>query len=102
VRFADSGDTDGLAWNIILDGIDIKPGHSLGVNYGRTGKGWLLSPQYFPDSTLFELRYQWKIRQGPIMETRVRWQEEQHKAVASPDRRAEFDFYLRFTWEFGS
>jgi len=95
------GDTEGFAWNVVLDAMDFLPGHSFGINYGRTGKGWLLSPQYFPDSVLFELRHHWKSVREPMVETRVRWQEAQHRFTDAMQRGSEFDFYIRATWEFG-
>jgi hypothetical protein len=37
--FDHSGDTSGVAWNVVANLMDIKPGHSLGINYGRTQPG---------------------------------------------------------------
>ena len=99
--FDDPGDVSGLAWNVVANAMDIRPGHSIGVNYGRTGKGWLLSPQYLPNSELLEFRYQWRPGRGPLLEARVRRQADLDKPVAAAQKRSEFDFYLRLTWEFG-
>jgi len=99
--FDRSGDTSGLAWNLVANLMDIKPGHSLGINYGRTEPGWLLSPQFAPNSELFELRYQWQAKHGPMLEARVRWQEALEQATLSPTVPDTFDFYLRLTWEIG-
>lgn len=99
--FAQPGDANGLAWNLVANAMDIWPGHSAGVNYGRTGVGWLLSPQYLPNSELFEFRYQWRPRQGPLLEARVRWQEDLDRPAGARQKFREFDFYLRLTWEFG-
>jgi hypothetical protein len=99
--FDDPGDVSGLAWNVVANAMDIRPGHSIGVNYGRTGKGWLLSPQYLPNSELLEFRYQWRPGSGPLLEARVRRQADLDKPVAAAQKRSEFDFYLRLTWEFG-
>jgi len=81
--------------------IDIKPGQSFGLNYGRTQPGWLLSPQFAPNTELFELRYQWLARQGLMLEARVRWQETLEQVTLSTALDNEFDFYLRLTWGIG-
>jgi hypothetical protein len=99
--FDRSGDTGGLAWNVVANLMDIQPGHSLGINYGRTQPGWLLSPQFAPNSELFELRYQWQAKQGLMLGARVRWQEALEQTTFAPALRNEFDFYLRLTWEIG-
>lgn len=99
--FDRSGDTSGLAWNVVANLMDIKPGHSFGINYGRTQPGWLLSPQFAPNSELLELRYQWQAKQGPMLEARVRWQEALEQTTLAPALHNEFDFYLRLTWEIG-
>ncbi len=99
--FDRSGDTSGLAWNVVANLMDIKPGHSFGINYGRTQPGWLLSPQFAPNSELFELRYQWQDKQGLMLEARVRWQDAIEQTTLSPALHNEFDFYLRLTWEIG-
>ena len=99
--FDDPGDVSGLAWNVVANAMDIRPGHSIGVNYGRTGKGWLLSPQYLPNSELLEFRYQWRPRRGPLLEARVRRQTDLDKPTEAAQERSELDFYLRLTWEFG-
>ena len=41
-----AGDVSGLAWNVVASLMNIRPGHSLGLNYGRIDAGWLLSPQF--------------------------------------------------------
>jgi hypothetical protein len=81
--------------------MDIWPGHSAGVNFGPTGAGWLLSPQFAPNLELFEFRYQWRPRRGPLLEARARWQQDLDRLADADRELREFDFYLRLTWEFG-
>jgi hypothetical protein len=90
----------GLAWNIVASVMDFLPGHNFGINYAQTGAGWLLSPQYRQNEELFELRYQWRTRRGQLLEARVRWREEIEQRIGTVQKREEFDFYLRLTWEF--
>jgi hypothetical protein len=99
-RLGGSGDVDGLAWNVVASAMDFAPGHSIGLNYGRTGAGWYLSPQFRPNEELFEIRHQWRPSHFPLLEARVRWREELDQLVGTEQRRKVFDFYLRLTWEF--
>jgi len=64
-----------------------------------TGAAWLLSPQYRPNESLFEIRYQWWPRRWPLLEARVRWRQDLERLTDRSRKRA-FDFYLRVTWEF--
>ena len=96
----DSGDVDGLAWNVIASVMDFTPSHSIGLNYGRTGAGWLLSPQYRENDELFEIRYQWRPSRLPLVEARVRWREELERRPGAVRKRDNFDFYARLTWQF--
>ena len=96
------GDVDGLAWNVAVSVMDFKPNHSIGINYGRTGAGWLISPQYRKNETLAEIRYQWRRDNGLALDFRIRRREEIEALALSDGRRQEIDFYFRFTrgWTF--
>jgi hypothetical protein len=94
------GDVNQLAWNVVASLMDFKPDHSIGLNYSRTGAAWLLSPQYRPNESLFEIRYQWWPRRWPLLEARVRWREDLEQLTDRARKRRMFDFYLRVTWEF--
>jgi hypothetical protein len=96
----DSGDVDGLAWNVVASVMDFTPSHSIGLNYGRTDAGWLLSPQYRENDELLEIRYQWRPSHLPLLEARVRWREELEPRTGAIRKRDEFDFYARLTWQF--
>jgi hypothetical protein len=91
------GDVDGFAWNAAISLMDFKPNHSIGINYGRLGAGWLISPQYRNNETLTEIRYQWRRRNGLALDFRVRWREEIEELALSDSRRREVDFFLRIT-----
>jgi hypothetical protein len=80
--------------------MDFTPSHSIGLNYGRTGAGWLLSPQYRENDELFEIRYQWRPSRLPLVEARVRWREELERRPGAVRKRDNFDFYVRLTWQF--
>ena len=93
-------DTSGLAWNAVASLIDFQPNHSIGLNYGRTGAGWLLSPQYNPNEELIEVRYMWRPVGLPLFEARIRRRNEIQQLEGETHKRNGFDIYFRFTWEF--
>jgi hypothetical protein len=97
----EAGDVDGLAWNVVASLMDIRPGHSLGLNYGRTDAGWLLSPQYRANEQLIEVRHLWKKSKRLTIEVRVRRREELDRLNTAARKRDELDGFVRLTWRFG-
>jgi hypothetical protein len=95
---AGDGDADGLAWNVVLSLMDFAPSHSIGVNYGRVGAGWLLSPQFRQNESLAEVRYQWRKTKRLALDFRIRQREELEQLAFGDRRRKELDFFVRFTW----
>jgi len=95
-----SGDVSGFAWNVVASAIDFVPAHSIGVNYGRTGAGWLLSPQYRPNEELIELRHMWRPERFPLLESRIRRRQELDQLVDTARKRTQYDFFVRLTWRF--
>ncbi|UCH49625.1 MAG: hypothetical protein JSU95_07595 [Betaproteobacteria bacterium] len=94
---AGDGDADGLAWNIVLSLMDFAPDHSIGVNYGEVGAGWLLSPQFRQNESLSEIRYQWRRSRGLALDVRVRRRTELEQLVSSTRKQDELDFFVRLT-----
>jgi hypothetical protein len=99
VRTGTSGDADGLAAQITFNFIDIIPKHSAGLVLGRAGDGWLLSPDFGPNTNLVELRYKWAIDKKQALEARVRNREDIHQRVGSLYKREDVDFYVRYTFK---
>ena len=95
---AGSGDADGLAWQLSVSLMEFKPDHSIGVNYGRVGAGWLLSPQFRQNESLMEIRYQWRKSKRLALDFRIRKRKELEQLSLSDRKREELDFFLRFTW----
>jgi hypothetical protein len=77
--------------------MDFIPNHSIGVNFGRVGAGWLISPQFRRNETLAEIRYQWRRNNGLALDFRVRKRQEIETRVIGDGRSKEVDFFLRFT-----
>ena len=79
--------------------MNFLPKHSIGINYARTGAGWLLSPQYGKNEKLFEIRYMWRRNQRLAVDIRGRWRRGM-EPIFNNIKPEEFDFYLRLTWGF--
>jgi len=97
---AGGGDVDGWAWNITASIMNVFPAHSIGINYGRTDAGWLLSPQYGKNEELFEIRYLWRKSRQLALDIRGRWREDLEQLVMADRKRDTFDLYVRLTWGF--
>jgi cell division protein FtsN len=95
-----SGDASGLAWNVVLSAMEFVPEHSIGLNYGRTGSGWYLSPEYKPNQELIQVRYQWRPKQFPMIEARIRRREDLQQQVNATRKQLEYDVSVRATWQF--
>ena len=100
VSLPGAGDVNGFAWNVVISAMDFAPGHSIGLNYARTGAGWLLAPQYRPNHELIELRHMWRSKKFPLLETRIRRRTELDQQVDTARPRTQYDFFIRATWRF--
>ncbi len=78
--------------------MEFRPNHSIGINYGETGAGWLLSPQYRPNESLVELRYQWRRSRNLSLDVKVRRRKELEQLMLDNQKRDELDFFIQFTW----
>jgi hypothetical protein len=101
VGLAGNGDTDGLAWLVSASMVDFRPDHSIGINYGRTDAGWLLSPQYRENEQALEIRYMWRRSQNLALDIRGRWREELEQLASATRKQEELNVFARFTWGFG-
>ena len=101
IEIGTTGDeADGLAWNFTASVMDFLPRHSIGINYGRTDPGWLLSPQYRNNDELFEIRYLWRRNRNLAIDIRARWRTELDRLTTAERKRDQFDVFVRFTWGF--
>ena len=95
---AGEGDADGLAWNAAVSIMEFKPNHSVGLNYGEAGAGWLLSPQFRQNESLAEIRYQWRRSKDLALDIRFRKRTDLEQLASSDLRQSEYDFFVRITW----
>ncbi len=95
-----SGDTDGLAWNLTASVLDFRNNHNIGINYGRTDAGWLLSPQFRENEELIEIRYLWRPSRTRALEIRARLRNELLQLNGAIRKQEELDVYVRLTLGF--
>lgn len=96
----ESGEVDGIAWQLTANFFDFVPKHSVGVVYGRIDAGWLLSPDFRNNNDLVEARYQWKFAKKQKLEARIRQRKELEQRVGSEHKQVDTDFYIRYTYKF--
>lgn len=92
------GDTDGLAWHLEASWMNVRPGHSIGINYGYTAPGWLLSPSYRPNEEAFTLRYHWRPQPRLQLEVQARWRDEIDQLAGAARKRQTYDYRIRLSW----
>jgi hypothetical protein len=97
-----AGEVDGWAWNMTASIMDFLPTHSIGLNYGRTDPGWLLSPQYTDNEELIEIRYQWRRDANFAVEFRARRRKDLEQRVNAVRKRDRYDIYLRLSWGYST
>jgi hypothetical protein len=95
-------DVDGLAWNVVASLMDLRPGHNVGINFGQTGAGWLLSPNFVDNQQFFEVRYLLRSAKVPPIDVRFRWREDIEQRASALQKREVFDMFVRMTFQFGS
>ena len=78
--------------------LDFRPGHHLGMVYGRAQGGWLTSNDYRNNDELFEIRYQRRIAVNLSMEIRYRWRRELERRIEADRLQVDQDIYARLTW----
>jgi len=96
--FGGGGDVGGVAWHLEASWMNVLPGHSFGINYGRSDAGWLISPVYRPNEETATLRYHWRPRPGVQLEVHTRWREDLQQPISASNPRHTFDWRLRLTW----
>ena len=93
-------DTSGLAFQTTFNFIDIWPQHSVGLVYGQTRGGWLISGDFGNNQELIETRYKWQVSKNQKFEARIRNREDIDKRTNAERKRREWDYYLRYTIKF--
>lgn len=94
-----TGDAGGQAWQMQVSVYDFLPRHHIGVAVGRADAGWLISPDYRPNDSSAEVRYQWQFLPKTSMEARVRERRELDHPLGTRAR-VDRDLYVRVSHKF--
>jgi hypothetical protein len=91
--------TRGYAW---VAGLDLKkPGSgALGLQWARTAAGYLVSPDYPPNTHSVEVRYSLPIRGNMKMDLRYRLRQDLEKPIGAITRKMDRNLLLRLTVKF--
>jgi hypothetical protein len=100
VGTGDPAPAAGNAWQASANLEHLRPGHHVGIVYGRADAGWLISPDFRNNDALAEIRYQWQLRPTLSLEARYRWREELDIPAAAARARVDRDVYLRLSTRF--
>src|SRR5699024_7991178 len=90
-------DVDGDGYQISANLFDIRPGHNLGVVYGRVESGWLIANDFRNNDELYEIRYQHHFSPSLRVAVRFRIREEIERRAAASGLQRDRDLYVRFT-----
>lgn len=93
----DLGDSDGNAWQVSANVVDVAPGHSVGLVYGENDAGWLLSTDFTNNMSLTEIRYNWETMPGHLFQIRVRDREDLIQRSNAVRKRKDIDYFVRYT-----
>ncbi len=77
---------------------DIRPGHNLGVVYGRAESGWLTSNDFRNNNDLYEVRYQHHFTDQLRVDIRLRFREDIERRIGAAHLQQDRDLYVRFTY----
>lgn len=95
-----SGDADGWGWQVGADLKNIFPKHTMGLNYGQSDGGMLLSNDFRQNNELFEYRWRYQATSALRFEFRARWRRELDKQAGAPELQRDRDIRFRATYKF--
>lgn len=93
-------EADGWSWHVGADLVELFPRHSVGLIYGRSDAGWLISNDYRQNDELAEFRWQWQVTDPLMLEFRARWRRDLDLLAGSALLQRDRDMRVRATWRF--
>ncbi|NKI34423.1 hypothetical protein HFP89_04510 [Wenzhouxiangella sp. XN79A] len=94
------GDVDGWGWQVGTDLENILPNNSVGINYGQSDGGMLISNDFRQNNELFEFRWQYQVTSALRFEFRYRWRRELERRIGAEFLQRDRDVRLRATYKF--
>ncbi|NBB92610.1 MAG: hypothetical protein GVY32_05510 [Gammaproteobacteria bacterium] len=95
-----NGDTNGWGWQLGVDLENVFPKHTMGINYGQSDGGMLLSNDFRQNNELFEYRWQFQATSALRFEFRARWRRELEQRSDAVQLQRDRDIRLRATYRF--
>lgn len=95
-----SGKVDGWGWQLGFDIENVWPRHSMGVNYGQSDAGMLISNDFRPNNELAEFRWQFQYSTALRFEFRARWRRDLRRELGAAFFQRDRDMRLRMTYRF--
>ena len=95
-----TGDSDGWGWQLGADIEDIFPRNTVGINYGQSDGGMLISNDFRQNNELFEFRWQYQATSALRFEFRYRWRRELERRIGASQVQRDRDVRLRATYRF--
>ena len=95
-----TGEAGAWGWQIGADVKNIFPKHSMGINYGQSDGGMLLSNDFRQNNELFEYRWQYQATKALRFEFRARWRRELERRIGAPFLQRDRDVRVRTTYKF--
>ncbi len=95
-----SGDAGRWGWQFGADLVNVFPGHSMGINYGQSDAGMLISNDFRPNNELAEFRWQYRYSRALRFEFRARWRRELDQRIGAAFLQRDRDMRLRATYRF--
>ncbi len=100
LRLPGTGDADGWGWQFGADLVNVFPRHTVGVNYGQSDGGMLISNDFRQNEELAELRWQFQYSTALRFEFRARWRRELDRLIGAGFLQRDRDLRFRTTYRF--
>lgn len=100
MRLEGPGDVGGNGWQLTASLFDFRPGHDLGLVWGRAEAGWLLSGKLRENGDLLELRYNYQLPHGFLLSARARLREDLQLQQGAERLQRDRNFRLRLSRKF--
>ncbi|MEE4330880.1 MAG: hypothetical protein V2J10_08435 [Wenzhouxiangella sp.] len=95
-----NGNADGWGWQLGADLENVIPRNTVGLNYGQSDGGMLISNDFRQNNELFEFRWQYQVTSALRFEFRYRWRRELEKRIGASLLQRDRDVRLRATYRF--
>lgn len=100
LRLPGAGDADGWGWQLGADLVNLFPRHTVGLNYGQSDGGMLISNDFRQNNELAEFRWQFRYSAALRFEFRARWRRDLERLAGAQFLQRDRDIRFRTTYRF--